>query len=453
MQPEDRLAERLDALLAARRAARRSPATDGAEAAAHATPPPDADEGEALDAAFAAAGKLDPVRAAQPRADFTQALEQRLLEQTATLREAREHEASGIVALDTARAGRTAGRGGDGRSARRLGRGRWGALQALAAAVILAVVGGGALAATASSAAPGSPLYGLRRWEQDLRAGFGTSPSDQVRIHLQYANEALDALNTAVAQHAGTDTYRAAMTTALDEAAAASAALTGVATGDQRTSLAAQIATLQQREHSEVHASLPKVDWPSKLYFTTTLGQLGETTPVIASAQVTRNGGSSGSGGSGSGGSGSGGGGTYTWIVELTGTGFQAGAICVVDGQPIGTTLSVTQTQMVVEWPGTATPTGAEFGMQNPDGTAAQTANVQNSDDSGHDGGTATTTGDDGHHGGSGSSSGTPTQTPNGDDGHGGSGGKGGNGSGQSTPTTTPSSGGGGGGSGDGRGH
>src|SRR5262249_42428801 len=88
--------------------------------------------------------------------------------------------------------------------------------QGIAAAMLLVILGGSILTA-AASAAPGSPLFALRRWEQQLQAQLDTSPAGRVRLHLRFADEALVELETIVAQRQGDDAYLDALTTVRQE--------------------------------------------------------------------------------------------------------------------------------------------------------------------------------------------------------------------------------------------
>lgn len=274
----------------------------------------------------------------------------------------------------------------------------------VAAAVLLLAVGG-SLFATTAMAQPGSPLYSLHRWSDDARAGLDTSPSDRVRLHLSYASDALSALNAIVTQHQGSAAYRDALSTVRDEDEASALGLAAVPLGAERDSLAAQLAALQQNERQDLRAALTQVGWTDRVLTTTALGNLGQPVPVVASVRIIRSE-HSGSGGHGQSG--------YDWLAIITGTGFQPGAACIFDGQPEGTVTAASPTQLVVQWSGLETASGA-FGVQNPDGTAAQTSTIQRMTDD---------------HGNSGNSGGSPTATPTTDDSHSGHGSDGGGSSG-----------------------
>lgn len=437
MLPEDRL----DELLARRNTGEQAP-QDTSEA----TP------GDALLPLLEAASELDVLGTATPSAAFVESLRARLLAQAEALRAAEQNTVEGFAdptlpespilpgsdyptlpgiwgSAETVKAAEPEHNGssavvrngahpaapvapvapggrGAGSRARRMPRRLW---QAVAAAVLLLGIGG-SLLTTNAMARPGSPFYALYRWGQDVRVGLDTSPADRVRLHLSYAGDALSALNTIVAQRQGGASYRDALATLRDEDTAAAQGLAALSPGSERDTLAARLAAFQQTARQDLRAALNQLGWSDRVLTTTALGSLGEPVPVVASVQIAQTG-SNGRGPDGD-----------EWRAVITGAGFQSGAACIFDGQPAGTVISAGPTQLVVVWTGADSTTSGTFGVQNPDGTAAQTANIQHvTDDQSRNSGSPTATpatnddggdrhgghgGDDGGSGSSGSSRG-----------------------------------------------
>jgi hypothetical protein len=295
--------------------------------------------------------------------------------------------------------------------------------RAAAAALLLIVLGTGGVAVAAANAAPGQALYAVRRVEQDVRTTLASSPAERVRLHLQYAQDALTAFDTEVTSRAGEQAYHDALATFADEEQDASAELDNVPAGTERAILAAEVVTLRARGRQDVHAALASVtmSWPLRAEATHVLNQLGES--VLAVAQATISGSSQH--------------GAYLWTITIEGSGFASDAVVLVDDQPKGTIVSRATTTLVAQVAEAALRDGTHtIGVGNPDGTVALVLNVAtNRAGDGHGGGQGGHGSDDG--GGKGSP--TPQATSSSDD-HGGSGGNGGTGGssgGSSTPTPT----------------
>lgn len=281
-----------------------------------------------------------------------------------------------------------------------------------AAAAVLFIIGSSALAAAALAAGPGQALYGMHRLEQGAWTDLATSPDERVRLHLQYAQEALGGFDTAVAQHANSQADRDALATFEQESQAAADGIASLPASDTRTALAAQLATLRGRAEQELLAALPKLDWSLRADVTVAIGQLGVSVPHVTQAAI----------------SGTSHDGNYLWTVTVTGSGFAPDAVLLIDGRPIGTVISRSTTSLVVQINGNQLSDGTyTVGVGNPDGTASIVTGI-----------TSSRAADD--HGGSGGSGGGSS---GGGDNHGGSGGDGSGGGGSS---------GGGSGSGDGSG-
>ncbi|HEV2236978.1 MAG TPA: hypothetical protein VGR57_09995 [Ktedonobacterales bacterium] len=268
--------------------------------------------------------------------------------------------------------------------------------RALVAAAVL-VAAGGTLAISAATASPGQPLYGVLRFEQGVRTGLTNSPEERIRLQLGYAQDALAAYETAIAQQSGDPAYRDALATFLGDEQAATADIAALPESSARNRLTAQLMTLRTRGQAVLHASLRELSWAMRTVVTTTLAELGDDVPQIA--QVTVNGVSYN--------------GAYTWTIAVDGADFAPGAVLLVDGHPLGSVVSLSPTRLVAEVPSGQLSNGAHvFGVGNADGTASMATGV-----------VTTSVPDD--HGGHGDH-GTPgaQSTPGGDD-HGGSHGSG----------------------------
>ena len=163
----------------------------------------------------------------------------------------------------------------------------------------------------------------------------------------------------------------------------------------EHTSLQGQLDALHASERQNLSADLPLLAWSERVRTTTALGALGVAAPVVASAQITPpgvtliSGHGDGSGGS-SDGSGSGEGGnagsrssdSHGWMVTLHGAGFVAGAQLMVDGQPLGQTLSITPTLLIatvaIQDAG-ALNRASSIGILAPNSEAAETSTITRS--------------------------------------------------------------------------
>ncbi|MFI5273632.1 MAG: hypothetical protein ACHQ4H_11420 [Ktedonobacterales bacterium] len=342
----------------------------------------------ALAPLLAAADHLAPLRTARPDASFANALEQRLLTQAAaraqSSRATTSAPGSGIPlavagqsprmayqpsesgGADHAQRNRTAHTpAGSHRHATRRGGiasvPLW--TRALAAACVFVALGS-ALFVAGASAQPGSFLFRLHRAEQWVQVNLASSPEDRARLHLQYASDALASLDRSVASRASGSAYSDALATLQVELGASSAAIEVVAPGTTHDSLAAQLAALQQRARGDLLAALAARNWPDRLATSAMLGSLGESVPQVTGATISEDTGTTSHG-------------TRVVRVVLSGSGFTSGALLVLDGHPRGTVISVTATTLIAEV--AVDPASLHLlsaGIENPDGTAAETRNL-----------------------------------------------------------------------------
>lgn len=261
---------------------------------------------------------------------------------------------------------------------------------AVAAALLVAI---GATTLTAAAAAgPGTPLYGLHRWEQNVQVSMASDPTARTQLHLRYAQDALSALNVAITRHQTDSTYDDALATFRDEMNAALSNLHTVSAGSGRDALEVRAAQLRAQGSSDLRGALASLPWPKRVATTTVLYNLGNMTLSVTRADLVYSSG-----------------GQHLWTITVTGSGFQSGAVLLVNGQPAGTVTSVSPSALVAQLPGDdSSPSPSTIGVGNPDDTASVTSSITNheagDDSSGAQqtpGAGATPTTDD--HGGSGS--------------------------------------------------
>ena len=364
------------------------------------SPLPDDDDARALAPLLAAAQRLVPLREAQPSARFADELERRMLTRAASGRTPyaptsatgasiadADGEAptvpmlvpNGTRAVDgeaptrldmTVPLWSRAPRTEQSRTARTVRKGSalpvW--ARALTAACVLLALSSGLFAA-AANAQPGSPLFGLHRAEQWARVSLA-SPSDKARLHLQYAGDALTALDRAVAQRSGDPAYSGALDTLRSELAAAASAIAALPAGQTHDTLADQLAALQQRARDDLRAALPGLGWSDRVATTVTLAGLGENVPHITGAAIREIAEQNGQIAQGA---------THGARMEqivVSGSGFVAGVRLVINGQPVGTVLAVTDGTLVAQVSLDPAAHIVSIGVENPDGTAAQTTDV-----------------------------------------------------------------------------
>ncbi len=189
MEPQDRLQESLDALLS-------SPPTSRARLSL-----PER-EREELEPLLEVANDLAAIGLTLPAPTFADDLETRLLaragyERVETVqRHDAVENAPTLPSIITLHPSNHRPR----RAGRRPQRVSWKVWTSIAAGILLALMI--TTFTVTANASPGSALYGVRRWQEDARTNLTNSDAERTKLHLQYATEALDALDAAVAQHA-----------------------------------------------------------------------------------------------------------------------------------------------------------------------------------------------------------------------------------------------------------
>jgi hypothetical protein len=321
---------------------------------------------ESLRPLLDAADALTPLRRAAPSAEFARGLEARMLRRArqlaadgpaSTAEEARpapERLSPASLAQGTiARAGRLGSTAG----ARRL---LWtGAI----AAMLLVALGG--VFVVAADAQPGGALYGVRRFEQGIRSQLTTNAADRAQLHLDNAQAALQAFNTAATQHEHGARLTDALDTFVAEHSAAGAALSDVADGAAHARLAAALDRQRALATSDLRAALTAQDWAIRLRITQALGTLGVAVPVVTQVTLSEARDPADSRGDG-----------RITTVTISGQGFQAGAQLLLRGAPTGTTISVSTDTLVAQVRAAAQAIASQglTAVGNPDGTTAASA-------------------------------------------------------------------------------
>lgn len=237
-------------------------------------------------------------------------------------------------------------------------------------AAMLALLLGVTTLAAARNAEPGQALYGVRRWEQGLNGSLTSQAGNRVRLHIQYASEALAAFTAAVNAGSGSQAYNDALQTLSEETAAAKAALNDVPAGSEQLDLAGQIEQLQADARAGLHASLPALSWHDRIIVSSAIADQGESVVRITNVTIVR----------------------VTklnityWRITITGSGFAPGAVILVNGSPSGSTTTITATSLTIQLPGSAfRDRPISIGVGNPDETAASTSTFTREADDGGD--------------------------------------------------------------------
>jgi hypothetical protein len=198
---------------------------------------------------------------------------------------------------------------------------------------------------------------------------------DSVRAHLQQAQDALTEFNQAVKQQLGDQAYQAALAHFADEETKASADLLTLPADTTRTTLAARLTALRERGRHDLRAALPILGWSVRALVTSVLDTLGDTVPKIGQTAVL----------------GAVGHDSYVWTITVSGSGFASGATLLIDNQPAGATIKVSETQVVAQVSSASLRDGSyHVSVGNPDGTVADGGVIsltQPDDHGGHSGG------------------------------------------------------------------
>jgi Domain of unknown function (DUF5667) len=248
---------------------------------------------------------------------------------------------------------------------------------ALSLCFLLVLLLTGALVGAAQATNPDSPLYTVKRWEQQVQVSLANSPENQAHLDLQFAQDRLKTLVTlADAVHA--QAYSEALVELDQQLAAASRASNALPAGAEQDRVESQLATLQAAARHTLRGLLPQLALPERLLTTDELGRLGDTVPHLTRVDLTLPVHPNGQA-----------------VINISGDDIQPGAQLLVDSQLVDVRGSLQNGWyvFVANWAGNQHP--QRLGILNPDGTAAQTTTitVNSSDDHGNG---------NGNHGGNG---------------------------------------------------
>ncbi len=310
---------------------------------------------EPLQPMLTAARALTPLRQATPSATFARRAEASMLRRARELRQGNS-AAEGAPPV-------ASGAGVSVVSRRRASSPRpflW--TSAIAAILLVSVTG---IFVAAANAQPGSVFYAVHRFEQGVQAQLTTNAADRVQLHLDNAQAALQAFDSAVAHQEHGAELTDALDTFLAEHAAAGAALSDVTDTTAHAQLAAALDQQQTQGISDLRKALPNPDWSLRIRLTQALGALNVAIPVVTQVTLTEASDPADSKGSG-----------RITTVTITGAGFQPGAQLLLRGIPTGTVISVSGDTLVAQVRATAQAIASQgsIGVGNPDGTATMSA-------------------------------------------------------------------------------
>jgi hypothetical protein len=302
-----------------------------------------------------AARALTPLRQATPQATFARRTEASMLRRARELRQS--NSAVEVAPLVASGAGVSV-------MSRRLPSSPRPFLWTSAIAAILLVSVTGVFVA-AANAQPGSVFYAVHRFEQGVQAQLTTNAADRVQLHLDNAQAALQAFDTAAAHEQHGAELTDALDTFLAEHDAAGAALSDVTDTTAHAQLAAALDQQRAQGISDLRKALPNQDWSLRIHLTQALGALHVAIPVVTQVTLTEASDPADSKGIG-----------RITTVTITGAGFQPGAQLLLRGIPTGTVISVSGNILVVQVRAAAQAIASQgsIGVGNPDGTATMSA-------------------------------------------------------------------------------
>jgi hypothetical protein len=216
----------------------------------------------------------------------------------------------------------------------------------------------GVLALAAQVTDPTSPLYGLKRWEQQVQLQLSGSPAAQATLDLQFARDRLKTLPS-LADTAHASAYRRALADLDQQVNAAAVAINELPVGAQQTQLWGELASLKLDAIHVLRSLLARLALPEQLGTTNELARLGDRVPLVRQASLTLPAHSN-----------------ERATISFTGLDLQPGAHLLVDGTVIEETGTLQHGQMVfvMGWNGNQHP--HSLGILNPDGTATETTAI-----------------------------------------------------------------------------
>lgn len=261
---------------------------------------------------------------------------------------------------------------------------------ALCLCLLAIMMSTGVLVVSAQVSDPNNPLYAVKRWEQQVQVSFSSSPTDQAELHLHFARDQLTALGT-LTDASQSSSYQQALANFDQHVTLATQEIQALPAGTDQSRLTKELAALHTDARQTLRKLLSQLVVPERLLTTTELGRLGDTVPSLTQAEVTLPAQPSGQA-----------------SVSISGSYLQPGAQLLVNGQPVAAsgTLQNGRYLFTVQWHGDQHP--HTIGILNPDGTAAQTAQVSIQTSDGNGNGTGGGNGK-GNGNGGGKPEGTPT--------------------------------------------
>ena len=237
----------------------------------------------------------------------------------------------------------------------------WIAALGIAAMLLVACVG---ILTVSARSLPGDALYGLKQAEQQVEVNFSSNQQDRISVQIDQLRSALTDLNTVANSGRGDDAIRMALNTVADKTNYVRGAIAALPAGTDPDAAQQNLDGILAEEDQTLRGLLNHVDWPIRLAITIQLGALGDPVPTVTHVtELTQSNG--------------------TLLITLTGTHFAPGARFVIDGQSDSTVIRNTPQQLVAVIGNSNGLYGEhEFGVLNPDGTAAQMAYGK---DSNHD--------------------------------------------------------------------
>ncbi len=232
---------------------------------------------------------------------------------------------------------------------------------AVGLALLLFTVGVGLLVSAVQASDPTSPLYPLHNLlhlsSQTQDGAAAQMKAAQDVQHVQQRLAALEAV-TDPAQHEGA--YQQALVNLEQDIQAANAALAGLPQEYERAHLAGALSALTTQARHLLRTLLLQLTLAERQTTTAVLGTLGERIPIIQEAVVAMSAPP-----------------TDTATITLTGSGFEPGAMLLIDGRVFAGsgTLTSDADVFVVAWTGDMHP--HNVGILNPDDTVTQTTAIQ----------------------------------------------------------------------------
>lgn len=255
---------------------------------------------------------------------------------------------------------------------------------AMLCALLLLLLGSGLLVA-AHGASPGSPLYGVKRWEGGMRYGLNAQ-TVQAAQDYQEAHDRLLMVASVTSPASNTKAYSDALNGFVRSLATFENDVSKFPSGSEREQLAKDLVSLKLDARHTLRGLLTHLTITQRLTTTTELAQLGEPVPLLTKIIITSTPGSS-----------------SQVVITFEGSNIQPGARLVIDGQLVTANqlFKGGSYQFTLKWEKQQAP--HSLGIQNPDGMNVANNRFNwpathdgNQGGNGHGNGGGTGNGDDG---------------------------------------------------------